>query len=173
MADIYIEELAKDTAAKMSDQECVILLVTKQSGANEASAAEAVEKRLESLTAGNPEIDYYIAYSAAEYINTAIMSSLQNIVLGVILAALVVFLFLRNLGTTLAIIVSMPVCILAVFVLMDVFDLTLNIMSIGGIAMGVGMIVDNSIVVLENIYSYAFRGNDRLSSCLDGTKEVD
>ena len=66
----------------------------------------------------------------------------------------------------------MPVCILAVFVLMNVFDLTMNMMSLGGIAMGVGMIVDNSIVVLENIYRYASEGHDRMESCVEGTKEV-
>ena len=68
--------------------------------------------------------------------------------------------------------VSMPVCILAVFVLMYVCDLTLNMMSLGGIAMGVGMIVDNSIIVLENIYRWASEGHDRMTSCVEGTKEV-
>ncbi|MCQ4808169.1 efflux RND transporter permease subunit, partial [Intestinimonas massiliensis] len=68
--------------------------------------------------------------------------------------------------------ISMPVCILSVFVLMNVIDLTLNMMSLGGIAMGVGMIVDNSIVVLENIYRYAGEGHDRMTSCVEGTREV-
>ena len=71
------------------------------------------------------------------------------------LAALVVWLFLRRGGATMTIAVSMPVCILSVFVLMSVMDLTLNMMSLGGIAMGVGMIVDNSIVVLENINRFS------------------
>ena len=99
-------------------------------------------------------------------------SALQNILLGVILAAAVVFLFLRRWGATMTIAISMPVCILAVFVLMNVFDLTLNMMSLGGIAMGVGMIVDNSIVVLEKIYRFASEGHDRMSACVEGTKEV-
>ena len=83
-----------------------------------------------------------------------------------------VFLFLRRWGATATIAVSMPVCILTVFVLMNVFHLTLNMMSLGGIAMGVGMIVDNSIVVLENIYRYSSEGHSRLESCVEGTKEV-
>ena len=99
-------------------------------------------------------------------------SALQNIVLGVVLAAFVVFLFLRRFGATMTIAVSMPVCILAVFVLMNMFDLTLNMMSLGGIAMGVGMIVDNSIVVLENIYRFVGEGRSRLEACVEGTKEV-
>ena len=97
---------------------------------------------------------------------------MQNIVLGVVLAAIVVFLFLRRWGATMTIAVSMPVCILTVFILMNVFDLTLNMMSLGGIAMGVGMIVDNSIVVLENIYRFAGEGHSRMESCVEGTKEV-
>lgn len=66
----------------------------------------------------------------------------------------------------------MPVCILTVFVMMNVFHLTLNMMSLGGIAMGVGMIVDNSIVVLENIYRYSSKGHSRMEACVEGTKEV-
>ena len=91
----------------------------------------------------------------------AVNSALNNIFLGVLLAAVVVFLFLRRVGATATISVSMPVCILAVFVLMNAFGITLNMMSLGGIAMGVGMIVDNSIVVLENIYRYAGEGRSR------------
>ncbi|MBQ9492775.1 MAG: efflux RND transporter permease subunit [Oscillibacter sp.] len=172
VASVTLEDKERDTQAKISDQECVILIVSKQSGANEAKASRAVEERLAELAAENAGLRYYMAYSASDYINQAVNSALQNIVLGVALAAVVVFLFLRRFGPTLTIAISMPVCILTVFVLMNVFDLTMNMMSLGGIAMGVGMIVDNSIVVLENIYRYASEGNDRMSSCVDGTAEV-
>jgi HAE1 family hydrophobic/amphiphilic exporter-1 len=172
VADVAIEDKEQTSVAKMSNQECVILMVSKQSGANEAGAAENVEARLAKLKADEPSMNYYIAYSAADYIHQAVSSAMQNIVLGVILAAIVVFLFLRRFGPTMTIAISMPVCILTVFVLMNVFDLTLNMMSLGGIAMGVGMIVDNSIVVLENIYRYSAEGHDRMSACIDGTKEV-
>ena len=172
VADVAIADKDQDTIAKMSGRECVILMVSKQSGANEAGAAEAVEKRLAALAAENSDMDYYLAYSASDYINQAVQSALQNIVLGVALAAIVVFLFLRRFGPTFTIAISMPVCILTVFVLMNVFDLTLNMMSLGGIAMGVGMIVDNSIVVLENIYRFASEGYEREEACVEGTKEV-
>ena len=95
-----------------------------------------------------------------------------TILISLLLAAVVVFLFLRRVGATATISVSMPVCILAVFVLINAFGITLNMMSLGGIAMGVGMIVDNSIVVLENINRFALEGHDRMSACVDGTKEV-
>lgn len=172
VASVAIADKDLDTVAKMGGRECVILMVSKQSGANEAGAASAVEKRLAELTAANPDLDYYMAYSANDYILRVVNSALQNIILGVVLAAIVVFLFLRKGGPTFTIAISMPVCILSAFVLMDVFHLTLNMMTLGGIALGVGMIVDNSIVVLENIYRFSGEGRDRMSACVDGAKEV-
>ena len=171
-ADGSMENEDSTAVAKVGDTACVILQVSKQSGGNEMAAAQAVEQRLEELKADDPTIQYSIPYSAREYISLSVNSAFSNIVQGVVLAAIVVFLFLRRGGPTLTICVSMPVCILSVFVLMKVFDLTLNMMSLGGIAMGVGMIVDNSIVVLENINRFALEGHDRMSACVDGTKEV-
>ncbi len=172
VADVSLESLSSDSVSKTNSTPCVILQVSKQSGANEASTAQAVARAMEQLQEKNSAVSYAVPYLASDYINLSVESALQNIVLGVVLAAVVVFLFLRRLGATATIAVSMPVCILTVFVLMNVFDLTLNMMSLGGIAMGVGMIVDNSIVVLENIYRYAAEGHSRMESCVDGTKEV-
>ena len=172
VADVSLENLDADTVAKTDGTACVILQVSKQSGANEAATAQAVAKAMANLKEKNAAVAYAIPYLASDYINLSVESAIQNIILGVVLAAIVVFLFLRRWGATATIAVSMPVCILTVFVLMNVFDLTLNMMSLGGIAMGVGMIVDNSIVVLENIYRYAGEGHSRMESCVDGTKEV-
>ena len=172
VASVAMEDEDSTALAKVGDTSCVILQVSKQSGANEMAAAQAVEKRMEELKADDPSLQYSIPYSAEEYISQSVNSAFSNIIQGVFLAAIVVFLFLRRGGPTLTICVSMPVCILSVFVLMNVFNLTLNMMSLGGIAMGVGMIVDNSIVVLENINRFALEGHDRMSACVDGTKEV-
>ena len=167
-----LESVESDSVAKTDGTACVILQVSKQSGANEVSTADAVAETMAQLQAENAAIVYSVPYLASDYINIAVDSAIQNIIMGVALAAIVVFLFLRRLGATATISVSMPVCILTVFVLMNVFDLTLNMMSLGGIAMGVGMIVDNSIVVLENIYRYAAEGHSRMESCVEGTSEV-
>ena len=172
VADVYLESIESDNVAKMDGENCVILQVSKQSGSNEDATAKAVAAQMEKLAAENRNIHYGIPYLASDFINLAVVASIQNILLGVLLAAIVVFLFLRRWGATLTIAVSMPVCALATFVMMNVFDLTMNMMSLGGIAMGVGMIVDNSIVVLENIYRYAAEGHDRMTSCVEGTKEV-
>ena len=172
VAEVTLETTDREAVAVMDGAPCVLLQVSKQSGANESATAKAVESRMAELAAENRSVRYALPYLASDFINLAVSSAFQNIILGVALAAVVVFLFLRRWGATLTIAVSMPVCILAVFVLMNLFDLTLNMMSLGGIAMGVGMIVDNSIVVLENIYRYAADGHDRMTACVEGTKEV-
>ena len=172
VANVALETTDPDTIADMNATSCVLLQISKQSGANEVATSEAVVERLDELAEENPSVHYAAPYLASDYINLSVESALQNIVLGVVLAAIVVFLFLRRWGATMTIAISMPVCILTVFILMNVFDLTLNMMSLGGIAMGVGMIVDNSIVGLENIYRFAAEGHDRLSACVEGTKEV-
>ena len=172
VANVRLENADPSAIAKVDGTPCVILQVTKQSGGNEVATSKAVVKALEQLQQKNSAVQYTVAYLASDYINMAVNSAINNIFLGVLLAAVVVFLFLRRVGATATISVSMPVCILAVFVLMNAFGITLNMMSLGGIAMGVGMIVDNSIVVLENIYRYAGEGRSRMESCVEGTREV-
>jgi len=172
VANVVLESNAADTTAKVGGTPCVILQVSKQSGANEVATANAVSETLAELHEKYDNVVYSIPYLASDFINMAVRAAISNIAMGVVLAAVVVFLFLRRWGATATIAVSMPVCILTVFVLMNLCDLTLNMMSLGGIAMGVGMIVDNSIVVLENIYRYAAEGHDRMTSCVEGTKEV-
>ena len=172
VANVVLESKERDTVAMMDGNDCVLLQVSKQSGANEMATSAAISERMEELASENRSVHYSIPYLASDFISLASDAAISNIITGVILAAIVVFLFLRRWGATMAIAVSMPVCILTVFVLMNVWDLTLNMMSMGGIAMGVGMIVDNSIVVLENIYRFAAEGHDRMSACVDGTKEV-
>ena len=172
VAKVQLETSDPAAIAKVDGTPCVVLQVSKQSGGNEVATSKAVVAALEQLQQKNSAVQYTVAYLASDYINMAVNSAINNIFLGVLLAAVVVFLFLRRIGATATISVSMPVCILTVFVLMNVFDLTLNMMSLGGIAMGVGMIVDNSIVVLENIYRYAGEGHSRMESCVEGTREV-
>ena len=172
VANVTLETEDPEAIAKTDGTACVVLQVSKQSGANEVSTADAVVEAMAKLQARNGAVSYSVLYTASDYINMAVNAAVQNIIMGVILAAVVVFLFLRRWGATATIAVSMPVCILTVFVLMNVFHLTLNMMSLGGIAMGVGMIVDNSIVVLENIYRYSAEGHSRMESCVEGTREV-
>ena len=134
--------------------------------------AERAKDALDEVTALQPTLDWSLLMDQSDMINMTVDSVIQNIVFGVLLAAIVLFVFLRDWGATAVISMSMPICIISVFLIMQVFDITMNMMSLGGIAMGVGMIVDNSIVVLENIFHYRSDGCDRFTSCVEGTKEV-
>lgn len=172
VAEVYLEGKKQSDVAKADGEDCVVLTISRQSDANEVEAATDVKNVLEELKTDNSSFNYIIAYDSSEYIQSTAKNAVQNIVMGVVLAAAVVFLFLRRPGATLTIAVSMPFCILTVFVAMKLFNVTLNMISLGGIAMGVGMIVDNSIIVLENIYRYAGDGYSRYDACVKGTQEV-
>lgn len=172
VANVQLETTDPENIAKVGGTACVLLQVSKQSSANEVSVSNNVVACLDDMSAKNASVRYTLPYLSSDYINKSVDSAFQNIEQGMLLAAVVVFLFLRRGGATMTIVISMPVCILSVFILMNTMDLTLNMMSLGGIAMGVGMIVDNSIVVLENIYRFSAEGHSRMEACVDGTKEV-
>lgn len=172
IAAVYLNTSLEESAAKVDGESCVVLTINKRSGANEVEISNKVVKALEEVKEDNPSIEPLIVYKASDYIMQVAGNAIQNIVLGVILSAVVVFAFLRKGGPTVTISLSMPFCVLTVFLLMNIFDISLNMMSLGGVAMCIGMVVDNSIVVLENIYRYAGDGYSRYDSCVLGTGEV-
>lgn len=172
VADVYVAPKEQTAIAKIGGEPCITISVNKQSDTNTLQVAERAKDALDEVTALQPTLDWSLLMDQSDMINMTVDSVIQNIVFGVLLAAIVLFVFLRDLGATAVISVSMPICIISVFLIMQVFDITMNMMSLGGIAMGVGMIVDNSIVVLENIFHYRSDGCDRFTSCVEGTKEV-
>lgn len=172
VADVYVAPKEQTAIAKIGGEPCITISVNKQSDTNTLQVAERAKDALNEVTALQPTLDWSLLMDQSDMINMTVDSVIQNIVFGVLLAAIVLFVFLRDLGATAVISVSMPICIISVFLIMQVFDITMNMMSLGGIAMGVGMIVDNSIVVLENIFHYRSDGCDRFVSCVEGTKEV-
>lgn len=172
VANVYVAPKEQTAIAKIGGEPCITISVNKQSDTNTLQVAERAKDALDEVTALQPTLDWSLLMDQSDMINMTVDSVIQNIVFGVLLAAIVLFVFLRDLGATAVISVSMPICIISVFLIMQVFDITMNMMSLGGIAMGVGMIVDNSIVVLENIFHYRSDGCDRFTSCVEGTKEV-
>lgn len=172
LANVYRKAQDRATIAKVDGEDCVILSVNKQSGINTVTAARSVQKALDQVAADNPSLDWSVLMDQSDFINLSVNNAMVNIFLGVVLAAAVLFLFLHDWGATLVISLSMPLCIVAVFLMMQVLHITMNIMSLGGVAMGVGMIVDNSIVVLENIFRYRADGADNYTACTQGTGEV-
>ena len=172
IADVSMQPKDQDAISKVDGEECIILSVNKQSGSNTVQIAELAKAEFDSLLKSNDSLQWNIVMDQSDYINMTVDNAIQNIWMGVLFAAIVLFLFLRDFGATLAVTIAMPCCILFTFLIMNVLGITLNMMSLGGITLGVGMIVDNSIVVLENIFTYRADGYDRLEACTKGTGEV-
>lgn len=172
IADVSMQPKDQDAISKVDGEECIILSVNKQSGSNTVQIAELAKAEFDSLLKSNDSLQWNIVMDQSDYINMTVDNAIQNIWMGVLFAAIVLFLFLRDFGATMAVTIAMPCCILFTFLIMNVLGITLNMMSLGGITLGVGMIVDNSIVVLENIFTYRADGYERMDACTKGTGEV-
>ncbi len=172
VADVALAPQEQESIAKINGTPCIVLSVNKQSGVNTVQVAERAKTAMDALTADNPSLDWTLLSDQSDFINQSVASVTQNIVFGVLLSALVLFVFLRRVNATAILVISMPICIVSVFLIMQALDLTMNLMSLGGMGMGVGMIVDNSIVVLENIFRYRTDGKSRWDACVEGTGEV-
>jgi HAE1 family hydrophobic/amphiphilic exporter-1 len=147
--------------------------IFKQTGANTVQVAEAVHQEFESLKKELPEnTQINTVFDQSEFIKLSIDSVKSNALIGAFLAILIIFLFLRNVRTTLVIAISIPISIITTFIMMYFAGFTLNMLSLGGLALGVGMIVDDSIVVLESIFRYREAGCSAWESATAGAQEV-
>src|SRR5690606_33448272 len=142
----------RESIARYGGRESVGLLLFKEAGSNTVRVTEEVEVVLDQLRTEFPEVEIEVAMSQAGFISDAISDVVSALAFGGILAFLVLFLFLRYARCPVAIALAIPISVIATFALMDLAGVSLNIMSLGGLALGVGMLVDNSIVVLENIF---------------------
>ena len=157
----------------VNGRKAVILSVFKESGANTVRVSEGVRQRLSLIGKGLPpsvEIDTII--DTSEYIRDSISNLQQTAIQGAAIAMVVVFLFLANLPSTLIISFAIPVSVLVAFILLRLAGLTLNIMTLGGLAIGVGMMVDNAIVILENIFRHRQRGEPAQRAAVMGSNEM-
>jgi len=157
---------------KLNEKESIGVLVRKESGANTVKVTRTTHEVLEDIKKENPGTKILVVSEQARYIEEAISSVLRSIILGGILAFFVLFIFLQDLKTPIIIAVVIPISIIATFNLLYFIDITLNIMSLGGLALGVGMLVDNSIVVSESIFRHKGLGKNLLDAAFTGTKEV-
>lgn len=157
---------------KLNQQESVGILVRKESGANTVKVTRAAHEVLDEVKKENPGIDILVVSEQARYIEEAISSVLNAIFFGGILAFFILFIFLQDLKTPIIIAVVIPISVIATFNLLYFRDVTLNVMSLGGLALGIGMLVDNSIVVSESIFRHKNLGRKLLDAAYIGTKEV-
>jgi HAE1 family hydrophobic/amphiphilic exporter-1 len=150
----------------------VRISVNKQSGANTVTVAEAVNAEIERINRDLPQIRMISLIDTSKYIQQSINNVGKALVVGGILAIFVLFLYLRSVSSTMIIATAIPISVLATFGLMYFSGFTLNIMTFGGLALGIGMLLDSAIVVLENIYRHREQGAAPRKSALDGTSEV-
>ncbi len=154
--------------------ESISVSIKKQSGSNIVKVVERIRKGLKELTHKLPsDYNIEIIYDQSEYIEKSIYGVAESAVLGGILAFLVLYLFLKNIQNSLIVTISIPVSLMCTFILMFIQKISINMMSLGGLALGVGMLVDNSVVVLENIYRLNVLRPDKIKqNAIDGTSEV-
>jgi len=169
-----IEEKDKDKTSigRVNESPAIGISITKQSIANTVKVSENVNEALKQLKSDYPELTFTVGFDQADYIKNAIFNVIESAGMGCILAVLIIFLFLRNLASTMIIAISIPTSIIATFMLMYSGGLTMNILSLGGLAVAVGMLVDDSIVVLENIYRLREDGYTAENAAIDGTAQV-
>lgn len=163
----------KEQVSRMNGREAIGISINKETDANTVKVSREVRKVLAQLKQELPgDISLETVFDQAEYIEFSLRNMTENMITGAILAMLILLVFLRNIPTTMIVALSMPVSVVATFTLVYFSGITLNLMSLGGLALGLGMLVDNSIVVLENIFRHRTEGEPALEAAVNGANEV-
>ena len=169
----YLGYRDKSNEVLINGQPGVYISVTKQSGKNSVTVANAVYKKLDEIQEILPgDMSMQIVWDTTDSIRDTINTLLESAMQGLILAVLILFLFLKNFKSTIIIAISIPLSIIITMLCMNFAGLTLNMMTLTGLILGVGMIVDASIVMIENIYVYRSRGAKPLVSAELGSSEM-
>ncbi len=178
---VYIRDVAKvsdtysdnTTYSRVNGENTISVSVSGESDANTVEVVEGIVSSLEEIKAQHPKFNYNITMEQASYIKESIASVAKSAIIGGLLAMIILFLFLGNARNALVIGVSMPISVITTFIGMFISGMTLNVVSLGGLALGIGMLVDNSVVVLENIFRRRKTyGDDAKIGAIKGTGEV-
>ena len=162
----------RESISRLDGVECVGLAIYKEADANTVGVAEIARSAIVDLDADLQGIQFTVVENQARFIELAVNEVQEAAIYGGILAVLVLLLFLRSWAVTATIGLAIPISILATFTLMYFEGLTLNVMSLGGLALGAGMLVDNAIVVIENIYRHLEQGESAADASAKGASEV-
>lgn len=163
----------RETIIRLGGREAVEMAIYKEGDANTVSTADAIAAKIEQIKTQIPaDIELTTVDDQSQFIRHAIADVKFDAVIGGLLAVLIIFLFLRDAWSTFVIALSLPVSIVTTFFFMDQFGLSLNVMSLGGLALATGLVVDDSIVVLESIAKARERGLGVLEAAIEGTREV-
>ncbi|MFT5235095.1 MAG: HAE1 family hydrophobic/amphiphilic exporter-1 [Shewanella sp.] len=172
IAEIVDAHKERNDVTRIGDQESIELAIYKEGDANTVAVARKVTAELDKLNQANSKTELEVIYDQSEFIESAVSEVTSAALIGSLLSMLVIYLFLRDIVPTLIISISIPFSVIATFNMMYFANISLNIMSLGGIALAVGLLVDNAIVVLENIDRCKSLGMNKLDAAVTGTKEV-
>lgn len=172
VADITVVDNADANYARLDGNNGIILSVFKGSTAGTNEVSRNVDTAIAQLTEQYPGLSVMTLVDQGDYITMIINGVLQSMIVGAILAIIILALFLKDVKPTLVVAVSIPLSVLTALVLMYFSDISLNMMSLSGLALGIGMLVDNSIVVIENIYRLRSKGVAAARASVQGTKQV-
>ncbi len=172
IANVSMDKKDITSINRMNGKASITMSILKESNANTVLVAEKVKDELEKIEKDFPEITIKSILDQSKFINGSISNTTRSAVFGGILAIVILYLFLRNIRSTFIIATAIPVSIIATFSILFFAGITINLMTLGGLALGVGMLVDNAIVVLENIYRFREEGYSRIESAKLGAQEV-
>lgn len=172
VADITIIDNAGESYARVNGNPGVILSVFKGSTAGTSDVSKACTKAIKELQEEYPELNITPLVDQGEYISMLIQSIVSSMVLGALLAIIILAIFLMDIRPTLVVAFSIPFSVLVTIVIMYFSGLSINMMSLSGLSLAVGMLVDNSIVVIENIYRLRYRGLEAPRAAVQGGKQV-
>ncbi len=172
VADVDVQSNAGELYAKINGENGLLLSFTKQSTYSTALVSKNIEERFKSLSGEYEGLKFTTLMDQGNYIYIVVDTVLQNLVLGAVLAVLILLLFLRDLRPTVVIAFSIPISLMVAIVLMYFSGVTLNVISLSGLAVGVGMLVDNSVVVIENIYRLRSEGMPAAKASVQGAVQV-
>ena len=173
IADVYSGYEDAESIVKINSESGVYISVRKESGTNSVNVAQGVIAALESINKTLPAgINVEVLYDSTEMIGGVLNTVIQSAFQGLILAMLILLFFLRNIRSTVIVGMAIPISMLVTVMCMYFFDLTLNMMTLAGLILGLGMIVDGAIVILENIYQYRERGTKLKSAAALGSHEM-
>ncbi|HHX74143.1 MAG TPA: MMPL family transporter, partial [Firmicutes bacterium] len=172
VAEIRRVDNAEDLYAKVNGNDAVILTFQKQSNFSTTEVAGNIREKMKELSAGREGLTFTALMDQGVYIEIVLDSVLDNLVYGGLLAALILILFLRDIKPTFVIAVSIPISLVFALAMMYFSGVSINVISLAGLALGVGMLVDNSIVVIENIFRMRTEGKPALRAAVDGANQV-
>lgn len=172
ISDVELIDTTDSSYSKVNGEPAISISVQKQNSYPTSDVVKAIREEFDSIQDDFDNVEIVVLMDQAEYIDMAVGSVSNNLLYGGILAILILLLFLRDLKPTFVVAVAIPISLLAAFILIYFMDITLNIVSMGGLALGIGMLVDNSIVVIENIYRIRAKGKDAKYSAITGAKQV-